>query len=90
MSEINLFKLENNKALELPTETVVIERELQNIIELNMNEFFGTTFLDSEYSIDGGRIDSLGLDENYSPVIFEYKRSSSENVITKGYFIWIG
>lgn len=86
MSEINLFKLDKNKAVELPSETVVIERELQNIIEQNMNEFFGTTFLDSEYSIDGGRIDSLGLDENYSPVIFEYKRSSSENVINQGLF----
>lgn len=86
MSEINLFKLEKNNAIKLQSETVVIERELQNIIEQNMNDFFGTTFLDSEYSIDGGRIDSLGLDENYSPVIFEYKRSSSENVINQGLF----
>jgi predicted transport protein len=34
----------------------------------------------------GGRIDSLGLDENGSPVIFEYKRSVNENVINQGLF----
>ncbi len=34
----------------------------------------------------GGRIDSLGLDENGSPVILEYKRSVNENVINQGLF----
>jgi RecB family endonuclease NucS len=33
-----------------------------------------------------GRIDSLGLDENGSPVIFEYKRTSNEDVINQGLF----
>ena len=31
-------------------------------------------------------MDSIGIDENNSPVIFEYKRSSSENVINQGLF----
>lgn len=34
----------------------------------------------------GGRIDSLGLDENSCPVILEYKRSVGENVINQGLF----
>ena len=34
----------------------------------------------------GGRIDSLGIDENNCPVIFEYKRTSNENVINQGLF----
>src|SRR5262249_46388481 len=33
-----------------------------------------------------GRIDTLGLDENDSPVIIEYKRSSHENIINQGLF----
>jgi RecB family endonuclease NucS len=33
-----------------------------------------------------GRIDSLGIDENNSPVIIEYKRSTGENVINQGLF----
>lgn len=46
-------------------------------------------FVASEYSTGKkhrGRIDSLGLDENGSPVIFEYKRSVNENVINQGLF----
>jgi predicted transport protein len=46
-------------------------------------------FLASEYvtgKTHGGRIDSLGLDENDCPVILEYKRSVGENVINQGLF----
>lgn len=51
-----------------------------------MEQFFGVTFLKSEYVITEGRMDSIGLDENNSPVIFEYKRSVNENVINQGLF----
>ncbi len=34
----------------------------------------------------GGRIDSLGLDENGCPVIIEYKRAINENVMNQGLF----
>ncbi len=49
----------------------------------------GVRFLASEYSTGakhGGRIDTLGLDENDCPVIIEYKRAVSENVINQGLF----
>ena len=45
--------------------------------------------LASEYSTGQkhkGRIDSLGIDENASPVILEYKRAKNENVINQGLF----
>ena len=51
-----------------------------------METFFGFRFLKSEYVITAGRMDSIGIDENNSSVIFEYKRSSSENVINQGLF----
>ena len=51
-----------------------------------METFFGIRFLKSEYVITSGRMDSIGIDENNSPVILEYKRSSSENVINQGLF----
>jgi predicted transport protein len=51
-----------------------------------MEIFFNIKFLKSEYAITNGRMDSIGIDENYSPVIFEYKRSSNENVINQGLF----
>ena len=85
MAEIKLFKI-GTKVEELISKSVTVEKELQNIIEKNMFEFFGVTFLDSEYKIDNGRMDSIGIDENNCPVIFEYKRHSSENVINQGLF----
>lgn len=50
--------------------------------------------LASEYStgkLHGGRIDTLGLVENNSPVIIEYKRAVNENVINQGlyYLDWL-
>jgi hypothetical protein len=54
-----------------------------------METLFGVHFLKSEHSTGTkhrGRIDSLGIDETGSPVIFEYKRSRDENVINQGLF----
>ena len=86
MADIKLFKI-NNAVEELPATWVSLERELQTLIEQNMPTFFGVTFLKTEYvTSNGGRIDSLGIDENNCPVIFEYKRASNENVINQGLF----
>lgn len=85
MSEIKLFKY-GQTVEELKSSSVTLERELQTVIENNMVEFFGVTFLQSEYQIDNGRMDSIGIDENNCPVIFEYKRHSNENVINQGLF----
>lgn len=86
MADIKLFKIDNGVE-ELPATLVSLERELQTLIEKNMPTFFGVTFLKSEYTTsNGGRIDSLGIDENNCPVIFEYKRASNENVINQGLF----
>ena len=65
---------------------MVLEKELQTLIEQNMETFFGVRFLKSEYAITNGRMDSIGIDENNSSVIFEYKLSQNENVINQGLF----
>ncbi len=85
MSEIKLFEV-GASVKELTSSTVVLEKELQTVIENNMEAFFGVKFLKSEYAISNGRMDSIGMDENNSPVIFEYKRSLNENVINQGLF----
>lgn len=85
MADIKLFKFKS-QVKEMKAASVLLEKELQTVIENNMQEFFGVTFLASEYVIDGGRMDSIGIDENNCPVIFEYKRSMNENVINQGLF----
>lgn len=85
MSEIKLFSIAGN-VRECVSSEVILEKELQTLIESNMETFFGVRFLRSEYVITNGRMDSIGIDENNSPVIFEYKRSHNENVINQGLF----
>lgn len=90
MSNLKVFSISNN-ITELEASTYELEIKLQRLIENNMLTFFGVDFLDTEYSFNGGRIDSLGIDENDCPVIFEYKRSMNENVINQGlyYLEWL-
>ncbi len=86
MADIKLFNIKGD-VKEYQSGTVTLEKELQTIIEQNMETFFGVTFLASEYrTTDGGRMDSIGIDENHCPVIFEYKRSIKDNVINQGLF----
>lgn len=86
MADIRLFDISNG-VKPLNGGGVTLEKELQTVIERNMETFFGVTFLASEYvTTNGGRMDSLGIDENFCPVIFEYKRSKNENVINQGLF----
>src|SRR4051794_21106744 len=89
MSDLKLFRLTNGAATELTSSSVALEKSLQTVVERNMETLFGVRFLASEYSTGlkhAGRIDSLGIDENGSPVIFEYKRAVNENVINQGLF----
>ena len=89
MSDLKLFRLDKGVATEMTGGSVALEKALQTVIEANMDTLFGVRFLATEYSTGakhGGRIDSLGIDENGSPVIFEYKRSMNENVINQGLF----
>ncbi|GAA2692026.1 DUF5655 domain-containing protein [Streptomyces lunalinharesii] len=71
-----------------------VEADIQGLVEAHMETMLGVTFLASEYVIDcvdGGRIDSLGLDENGAPVIIEYKRGTAAGVINQGlyYMAWL-
>ena len=89
MSDIKLFKSINGIVTELPGQSASIEKSLQNQLEANLDSYLGVRFLASEYTtgkVHGGRIDTLGIDENGCPVIIEYKRSLNENVINQGLF----
>ena len=85
MAELRLFSIKKD-VVELTPKKVSLEKELQTLIENNLQTFFGVTFLKSEYAITNGRMDSIGIDENNCPVIIEYKRSVNENVINQGLF----
>lgn len=85
-----LFKIQNNKAVKIEKRNVV-EREIQRLIEQNLTEVLGIHFLATEFSTTEGRIDTLGVDQNGSPVIIEYKRTQNDSVINQAawYLEWL-
>lgn len=88
MADIELFRL-GATAEKLPVESPQVEKALQHLFEKNLEALLGVRFLATEYgtgAVHGGRIDTLGIDEDGSPVIIEYKRSTNENVINQGLF----
>lgn len=62
------------------------EFELRDFFAENLEEILGVRFLAKEYQTTDGRIDTLGLDENHSPVIIEYKWKENEEVLAQGLF----
>ena len=65
------------------------EKSLQQLLQHHLPTFLGVQFLATEYSTGkshGGRIDTLGIDHEATPVIVEYKRKKSPNLINQGLF----
>ena len=89
MSDMKLYRLSNGPAVEIEPSTSHLERDIQKAIEANLETFFGVRLLATEFSTGprhAGRMDSIGIDESGTPVIFEYKRNVSESVINQGLF----
>lgn len=87
MIDIKLFRRQGSAFSELAGSSAPLEKALQTQFEQNLDALLGVRFVASEYvTTHGGRMDTIGLDENGSPVIIEYKRTASENVINQGLF----
>lgn len=94
MGDIRLYRTTGKTVSKLEGSSISIEKSLQEFIESHLNELLGVRFLETEYSTGkthGGRIDTLGIDENECPVILEYKQSMNENVMNQGlyYLNWL-
>ncbi|WP_184931857.1 DUF5655 domain-containing protein [Streptomyces nymphaeiformis] len=88
MSGLRLFNTKD-EVTEVMSRLAEVEADVQGLVEAHMETLLGVRFLASEYTtgpVHGGRIDSLGLDENGSPVIVEYKRGVDAGVINQGLF----
>ena len=54
------------------------EKEIQELVELNVENVFGLIMIQSEFTVGSYRIDTLCFDEQTNSfVIVEYKRGSS-------------
>ena len=94
---MSLFKVSGDNASRLKPITnlngkKVLERDVQRIFEASLHDLLGVHFLASEYSTSfGGRMDTLGIDDEGNPCIIEYKKGHNENVINQGlsYLRWL-
>jgi len=70
------------------------EKEIQALIEKNLETVFNCRFIASEFSTGhehAGRIDTLALSEDSNPVVIEYKKVESSELINQSlyYLSWI-
>jgi predicted transport protein len=87
-----VFKSEKGKLTKLSSISISKEKELQTLVENNLDEVLGMHFLATEYTTTfGGRIDTLAVDYTGAPVIIEYKRNKNDNVINQAlsYLRWL-
>lgn len=92
MSELRLFTVTGQSAEECHPGSYKIEREVQTLFEANLETLLGVRLVASEFSTgQGGRIDTLGIDENGFPVVIEYKLDKNRTVINQGmsYMAWL-
>lgn len=89
-----IFTVQNEIAKQLKKSNFSDEKRLQSFVENNLEELLGIVFIESDYSTSiqqGGRIDTLGIDENGSPVIIEYKCGDDSVTMNQGlyYLDWL-
>lgn len=82
-----LYKNENGKLRQICKKPFTLERELQTLVEQNLEELFRLQFLKTEFQIEKqSRFDSVAYDrENNSFVVIEYKRGRNESLVDQGY-----
>lgn len=80
-----LLKLDGEKVKEIPQFRFSNEREIQKIVEENLEEVFGLEFVRSEVSIKNVRFDILAFDKQAKAfVIIELKNTANLSVIDQG------
>lgn len=83
---MKLFDITNKKVEDVEQLHFKLEKDIQNLIEPNVETFFNLKFIVSEFSVNKYRIDTLCFnEETNSFVIIEYKKGNSYSVIDQGY-----
>ena len=89
-----IYQISNKKVNRVKPTEFKLEKDLQKLIEENLDTFFNCRFIASEYStgnLHSGRIDTLAISEDNNPVIIEYKKVASSQLVTQSlyYLHWI-
>jgi predicted transport protein len=83
---MKLFSNKNDKLSSLTSKPFKLEKDIQTLVENNLDELFNLQFVRTEISIKNFRFDTLCFDkENQSFVVIEYKLGRNLSVIDQGY-----
>jgi predicted transport protein len=89
-----LFQIQNQNLSAVEQTNFSNEKLLQRLVEQNLKPIFNCRFVASEFptgSQHAGRIDTLALSEDNNPVIIEYKKVESSELVNQSLFYlhWI-
>jgi hypothetical protein len=89
-----LFTIANEKLAPIEQTNFAAEKALHALIEANLQTLFACRLVASEFSTGAqhaGRIDTLALSEDNNPVIIEYKKVESSELINQSlfYLAWL-
>jgi len=92
--DMPLFHINKNTLEHVDQTNFKTEKVLQGLIEASLQPVFRCRFVASEFptgDLHGGRIDTLALSEDNNPVIIEYKKVASSELVNQAlyYLAWI-
>ncbi|KYG72823.1 DUF5655 domain-containing protein [Roseivirga echinicomitans] len=83
---MDLYKINKSKLEEVRNTPFKLEKDIQSLVEDNLEVLFGLEFVKTEFQLNNFRVDTLGFDQqSQSFVIIEYKKGHSYSVIDQGY-----
>lgn len=81
-----IYKQTGNKLQTVKELRIDLEKTVQTLVEANISDIFGLSFVCTEYPLNNLRIDTLAFDEEQNSfVVIEYKKDRSFSVIDQGY-----
>ena len=82
-----IFRIDGcGRVAQIKSKDFALEKDLQRLVENNLDRLFRLDFLASEFKLDKFRFDSVAFDkENNSFIIIEYKRGRNESLVDQGY-----
>lgn len=89
-----IFEIDKGTAKRVKLSDFKFEKDLQKLVENNLIMIFNCRLIATEFStgnIHSGRIDTLAISEDSNPVIIEYKKVASSELINQSlyYLHWI-
>ena len=84
--EVDVFKVKGNSLEPIAKNAFKLEKDIQSLVEDNLEVLFDLEFVNTEFSVGDFRLDTLAFDNASSSfVIIEYKKGSSYSVVDQGY-----